>query len=156
MMRSGGRIGKTHQVSTRQSDMETATEANDTEQPESAASCPFSSLLGAASLGKATPPAEGHQADDAVRTPGPPPLGLESMMDVSQIVIHGIQVAMLNYFEKYGPVCRYIHSSCQNHTHPPHTNGAHLPMRIHRRPLPSFLIRENSPLSLTGSRTLSI
>jgi len=39
--------------------------------------------------------------------PGPAPLGLESAIDVSKIVLHGIQDAMLQYFAKYGPVCRF-------------------------------------------------
>mmetsp|Transcript_33372 Transcript_33372/g.86576 ORF Transcript_33372/g.86576 Transcript_33372/m.86576 type:complete len:592 (+) Transcript_33372:398-2173(+) len=79
-------------------------EAAEAEAEVKGGQCPVSALLGR------TPRAAGGTAPPAgapVRTPGPPALSLASLLDVSKILAFGIQEAMLQYFDKYGPVCRF-------------------------------------------------
>jgi hypothetical protein len=45
-------------------------------------------------------------------TPGPPAFSLQSLLDVSGILVNGIHRAMLDFSIKYGPVsrCAFCHS----------------------------------------------
>lgn len=77
----------------------------------SQAGCPFSKL----SLGltqqlesiRGTPGFNKSNRDlTSVAIPGPEPFSLDSFIDVSQIFFHGLHAAMLQFSEKYGPICR--------------------------------------------------
>ncbi|GIL57873.1 hypothetical protein Vafri_13130 [Volvox africanus] len=46
--------------------------------------------------------------------PGPPPLSLDALKDVSIIFFEGLHVAMLRFSEKYGPVCRFSNPASLN------------------------------------------
>ncbi|GLI63266.1 hypothetical protein VaNZ11_006170 [Volvox africanus] len=46
--------------------------------------------------------------------PGPPPLSLDALKDVSIIFFEGLHVAMLRFSEKYGPVCRFANPASLN------------------------------------------
>ena len=49
-------------------------------------------------------------------TPGPPAFSLQSLIDVSGILVDGIHRAMLDFSIKYGPVSRWAAA-------PPHTTS---------------------------------
>lgn len=75
------------------------------EQLGSAASCPFSSAMQKLQgLGAANP--SPVPDDGTVITPGPKALSLASLGDVFTIFTVGLHAAMLDYSQKYGPVCR--------------------------------------------------
>ncbi|PNW87838.1 hypothetical protein CHLRE_01g003850v5 [Chlamydomonas reinhardtii] len=46
--------------------------------------------------------------------PGPAPLSLEALKDVSVIFFEGLHVAQLKFSEKYGPVCRFANPASLN------------------------------------------
>ncbi|GFR44798.1 hypothetical protein Agub_g6133, partial [Astrephomene gubernaculifera] len=46
--------------------------------------------------------------------PGPPPLSLEALKDVSIIFFEGLHVAMLRFSQKYGPICRFANPASLN------------------------------------------
>jgi hypothetical protein len=82
-----------------------ATAAEDVEGVSKSAQCPVSALLGRGKSNTSTK--EVAQTQGPVRTPGPEAFSIASVVDVSKILIFGIQEAMLQYFNKYGPVCRF-------------------------------------------------
>jgi hypothetical protein len=64
--------------------------------------CPFTALKSQLS---ATWPQQ-PKAEAVASVPGPAPFSLQSLGDVGTIFFDGLHVAMLNFSQKYGPVCR--------------------------------------------------
>lgn len=65
-----------------------------------------------------------QQAASDIPVPGPAPFSLESLGDVSTIFFEGLHVAMLQFSQKYGPICRYVLILSYCHTTPHHCWGA--------------------------------
>jgi hypothetical protein len=73
---------------------------------ETASKCPFHSVASAFSQAGASPSRPEAAAKEAMHIPGPHPMSIESLLDVSEIFRNGLHVAMLKFSEKYGPICR--------------------------------------------------
>eukprot|EP00803_Ostreobium_quekettii_P009904 evm.model.scf_51.15 EVM.evm.TU.scf_51.15 scf_51:142967-148763(-) len=73
--------------------------------------CPFDHQAG---QGVRQVSREESRAVALVKTPGPPPTGWESAMDVGKILFDGLHEAMLYFFEKYGPACRFANPTDLN------------------------------------------
>lgn len=74
------------------------------------AQCPFHALSGAGVIQGV----QNREDTELVETPGPAPTGWESAVDVSHILFDGLHEAMLYFFEKYGPVCRFANPANLN------------------------------------------
>jgi len=74
------------------------------------AECPFHAQFAADVIRTA----EEQKDREIVDTPGPEPTGWEAALDVSRILFDGLHEAMLYFFEKYGPVCRFANPANLN------------------------------------------
>lgn len=84
-----------------------------------ASGCPFSALKQ-----QLLPQANRQHAASGIPVPGPAPFSLESLGDVSTIFFEGLHVAMLQFSQKYGPICRYAALMSTLHWH--HTTAGAL------------------------------
>lgn len=77
-----------------------AIEANN----ESTVTCPFSGKIKIINQAKENANAS---VIEVKKTPGPPhPMSMESAIQVTKILTMGLHKAMVEFFEKYGPICR--------------------------------------------------
>lgn len=75
--------------------------------------CPFTALKSQLSVTWAQP-----KQETELSVPGPAPFSLESLSDVGTIFFDGLHVAMLNFSQKYGPVCRCVRVGERPHRAP--------------------------------------
>ena len=73
---------------------------------EGLSKCPFQSVASAFSQAAASPSRPETASGDTKQIPGPHPMSLESLLDVTEIFRNGLHVAMLKFSGKYGPICR--------------------------------------------------
>ncbi|GIL78304.1 hypothetical protein Vretifemale_7752 [Volvox reticuliferus] len=84
---------------------------------QKAAKCPFEKLatvISDVTLSTTATTAIAAGPSELHPIPGPPPLSLDALKDVSVIFLEGLHVAMLRFSEKYGPVCRFSNPASLN------------------------------------------
>ncbi|EFJ41317.1 cytochrome P450 [Volvox carteri f. nagariensis] len=94
-------------------DASTSTAAPD----QQTSKCPFSQLASKISAATGAVPATSVRAAHPAELqpiPGPAPLSLEALKDVSIIFLEGLHVAMLRFSDKYGPICRFANPASLN------------------------------------------